>query len=271
MAKYRVISDLTKGKNTLDSTVRLIETGSGLKRIEQSALRIIRGEENIPTSAEEVRNLLLNNIFGRRPDKFAHLSRLGTPVRNYLKILDGSYDVLDGVGQLTKRRYQGLFLDTAVISVNMPKNIVLTEINGNNGTRKEHIGNGDYQIQIVGELTTDHPDIYPAAEVAALRDIINSPEPLTVICPHLLTFGINTIVVKGVDFPQQEGVYNVQKFAISALSHSPIDIYIEEVQRDLETNRNRLGQIIEDAGGKFTEMSRRIDEELNGFLSRGQE
>lgn len=263
MADYRIIAkEQRDSANRTRAHIELIRSGSALRRAGEAGLRVLRGEEPIPRNLEEVKDLLQNSIFGKRPDRYDYLSRFGTPVRNYIKINDGAYDVLDGSGQVVKRRYQGIFLDSAIIDVQLPKNIVLTSINGRDGTRKEFVSNGDFRISIAGEIASDHPEIYPATQVALLRDIVKSPEPLSVICPHLMTFGINTIVVTEAEFPQQRGVYNVQRFSISAVSHLPQDIFIEEVTRQEEAAKGRIGQFIDQVDERYQQMYQRIDQAL---------
>lgn len=263
MAEYKILAKgAVDGANAGKANMQLVKAGSAFKRVEQTGLRILRGEDPIPRNLTELTSLLGDNVFGKTPDKFDYLSRFGTPVRNYIRINGGSYDVLDGSGKLSKRNYQGTFLDSAIIEVRLPKNIVFTAINGMNGTRKEYVSNGDYEISLSGEIASDHPDIYPLEQVQLLRDIVNSPEPLSVICPHLQTFGINTLVVKDVDFPQQRGFYNVQRFSISASSHAPQDIFIEELVKQEEAAKSRLGGIIDDVDGKYQEMYQRIEEAL---------
>lgn len=268
MAKLQVVKNTIANRNTQKAYFKIFTSGSGLKRAGQALNRVLNGEADIPTSVDGIKDLLKDNILGKTPDKYYYLSRFGTPVRNYLKVNPGTYDVIDSNGTVTKRSYQGTFIDSAIVSVNQPKNIVMTNINGKNGTRKEFFSNGDYEIKIEGEICSDHPDIYPMTEVAILRDIINSPEPITVICPHLLIFGISTLVITGADFPQNEGYYNTQKFSISAVSHQPVDIYIELSAKELAKNKSRLDGIIQNVNEKITEIKTRID---NVLLQGGAE
>jgi hypothetical protein len=262
MAKLQVIKDTIANRNTQRAYFKIITSGSGLKRAGQALNRVLNGEADIPTSVDGIKDLLKDNILGKTPDKYYYLSRFGTPVRNYLKVNPGSYDVIDSNGTVTKRSYQGTFIDSAIISVNQPKNIVMTGINGKNGTRKEFFSNGDYEIKIEGEICSDHQDIYPMTEVQLLRDIVNSPEPITVICPHLLIFGVSTIVITGADFPQNEGFYNTQKFSLTAVSHSPVDMYIELSAKELAKNKSRLDGIIQNANEKIIEIKSRVDDVL---------
>lgn len=121
-----------------------------------------------------------------------------------------------------------------LISLNMEKNIVTTALQGRNGTIKEYISDGDYNITIdagISNYTIDqegeHNIDYPIDAVAELKNILNLPETLEVQSDFLEIFGIKSAVVKSFDL-QQETHSNRQSINIQMLSDEPYEIRLKE-------------------------------------------
>jgi hypothetical protein len=131
------------------------------------------------------------------------LSYLGTPVFCDVEIERG-----DG--------REAFRIETCLIDVSQTKNIVTTVVQGRNGTVKEYISDGDYEVQIRGALVTDN--YYPREEVRDLHELLKRSELLTVVSDYLLLFDIKELVVTSYSFKQQEGYQNVQLFEINAIS-----------------------------------------------------
>jgi hypothetical protein len=109
--------------------------------------------------------------------------------------------------------------------VNMQKNIVKTTIQGRNGTVKEYISDGDYQVRLRGGLySANNSRAYPKNEVMQLRDLLLIPDALKVTSEFLQLFNIYNIVVEDFSFPQQEGVQNIQLFDINCSEDKPIEL-----------------------------------------------
>ena len=75
-----------------------------------------------------------------------------------------------------------------LISLNLPKNIVTTALQGKNGTIKEYINNDDYQITLeaavdsyLGNETTDARFDYPKDKVNELIKMIQTTDELIII------------------------------------------------------------------------------------------
>lgn len=121
-----------------------------------------------------------------------------------------------------------------LISLNMEKNIVTTALQGRNGTIKEYISDGDYNITIdagISNYTIDqegeHNIDYPIDAVAELKNILCLPETLEVQSDFLEIFGIKSAVVKSFDL-QQETHSNRQSINIQMLSDEPYEIRLKE-------------------------------------------
>lgn len=140
----------------------------------------------------------------------APVSMLGTPVFADVILEDAD-----------KNRIQLLW---ALLDVNQQKNIVKTAVQGRNGTVKEYVSDGDYQVSIRGGLFAEYSNAYPKEEVATLIKIMQSNKALKVTSEYLLQFQIYELVVENYSFSQKQGVQNVQLFDIKTVSDFPIEL-----------------------------------------------
>lgn len=119
----------------------------------------------------------------------------------------------------------GVFIDGVIIDVANPRNIVMTQIAGLDGTVKEFINNGDFSVNIKGYFASSNPDIFPDVETRALNTYCKAPVALKVTNVFLNDyFGITDLVVTNYIFKQEEGVRNVQFFEMQCVSDTPNEI-----------------------------------------------
>lgn len=116
-----------------------------------------------------------------------------------------------------------IVLDTVLVDVRRSKNIIETTINGMDGTVKEYISNGDYQIQISGAIISNTKG-YPFEDVKKLVDILNAPVAIEIHSELLSIFNVFNIVVKDKDIPSREGYTNTQLFAFNCSSDTPLEL-----------------------------------------------
>jgi len=113
------------------------------------------------------------------------------------------------------------------VSVSMKKNIVKTPVQGKNGTVKEYISDGDYDIILEGGLFDENPTRYPIEEMNTLVYLCKLAEALPSLSGYIQIFGIHNIVIESFDFKQEKGIQNAQIFTIRAISDEPIEL-VEE-------------------------------------------
>lgn len=149
---------------------------------------------------------------------FANSSTFGTPVFGELEM----YKNEDGIKK-------GVYLDCVLYEISQSKNIVKTAIQGRNGTIKEYIGDGDYQINIKGVLASDNPQEYPENSVIQLLNILKFAGALEVKS-YLLNeiFSINNIVVEGFKMDRTAGFMNIQTFEINSVSDAPVELRLKQ-------------------------------------------
>jgi hypothetical protein len=114
-----------------------------------------------------------------------------------------------------------------IITVSMKKNIVKTAIQGRNGTVKEYVSDGDYDITLEGGLFSENPNDYPYDKVKLLATLLQMPAAITMVSEYAQLFGIHNIVIEDFEFKQEHGKQNVQLFRIKAVSDEPIELVKE--------------------------------------------
>ena len=153
-----------------------------------------------------------------QPDRTSYF---GTPVFSNIEIAPFQYDTLSGE---TIQIQNGIIIDTVLITVTQSKNIVKTPIQGRNGTVKEYISDGDFQIDISGSIVSQNPEQYPETDVNEFIQILKSPVAIEIVSEYLNWFDIQSVVVESYNFPQIEGVRNVQQFNVTAISDTPVEL-----------------------------------------------
>lgn len=124
-----------------------------------------------------------------------------------------------------------LVMNDAIVAISRAKNIVSTQMVGMNGTVKEYINDGDYNLNIVVGVAAMRDgvivDEYPTEGLRELRRFLDDNEALSVHSEFLDVFDINSIVVKSFSV-SQDTASNYQSVSISALSDEDYEIYSTE-------------------------------------------
>lgn len=157
-------------------------------------------------------------------DKVLYKSSLGTPVFTDLTFEEVRYELPDG----TIRRVPTIVLQTVLITVSQSKNIISTQIQGRDGTVKEYIGMGDYEVTINGIITGANQH-YPIDVVYSLKQMLDAPVALQAVSWYLQNLDIYNLVVKDYAFDQEPGGYSKQNFTINCLSDLPIELLITNI------------------------------------------
>ena len=121
-----------------------------------------------------------------------------------------------------------------LFTINLPKTIVTTAMQGRDGTIKEYVANDDYQITLeagidsyLGNEQSDKRFEYPAEQLEELIQILNFPNELEVTSDFLKLFKIYSVVVTQYNLTQETHT-NRQSIQIQLLSDEPYIIKIKE-------------------------------------------
>ncbi|WP_233860992.1 DUF6046 domain-containing protein [Tenacibaculum piscium] len=126
-------------------------------------------------------------------------------------------------------------IEECILSVSQEKNIVTTPLQGRDGTIKEFISDGDYNItaeiavsnynQIGGDENDQSAFDYPKEKLKALVSFLKLKDTIDVDSDFLKFFGIESAVVQSYNLVQ-ETHSNRQSLQIQLLSDVPYEIKI---------------------------------------------
>lgn len=121
-----------------------------------------------------------------------------------------------------------IVMSDVVAAVSRRKNIVSTQMVGMDGTVKEYINNGDYDINIVVGVSAKDGDAivdeYPSDALRELTGFLEASTALSVYSEFLDVFDISSIVVTSYAV-SQDTASNYQSVSISAVSDEEYDLY----------------------------------------------
>ena len=158
---------------------------------------------------------------GVQKDEPIGISELGTPIYSDLTFDACSYTDKNG----RRIDVSEVNVQTVLITLDQPINIVKTVIQGRDGTVKEYIGKDDMQVTINGIITGKN-GVYPLQKVNDLKAWLDAPISKGLTTWWLDNLGISNVVVSSFQFPQTEGGYSYQVFSISAISDTPVELKI---------------------------------------------
>lgn len=118
--------------------------------------------------------------------------------------------------------YTTTTLDQAIITVDYNPQVIVTNIQGRNGSVKEYISNGDSNINITGLFTSGRVDESPINFIDNINSVISAGVSIPITNKYLNLLGIERIVVmSGTSLPQTISGYSQQQYTIVAISDIP--------------------------------------------------
>lgn len=121
-----------------------------------------------------------------------------------------------------------LLIESVFVEVNLPKNIVKTQITGRDGTVKEMMGLDDHQIKLTGSLFSPKGDLRkPWNQIQQLNAFARHLKAIQINNNLLYRLGVYDMVIDNVRFISSEFV-NVQRFELTASSDREFELKINE-------------------------------------------
>lgn len=128
----------------------------------------------------------------------------------------------DMAGSITVQLLQALCF------VGRRKKIIHTDIMGRDGSIKEYITNGDYEINIKGSFANREMNQYPLEEMSNLVSLCNINEAINVTSDYIEgVYGICNIVIESIDVRPEEGMQNMLMFDIKAISDQAVELTVD--------------------------------------------
>lgn len=136
-----------------------------------------------------------------------------------------------------------VFMDLgAIVSVQSANNIVVTRVQGRNGSRKEFISGGDINFSVQGKIYSNFPDLYPYEEVSKFIKIMQSDTIIQVSNLMFSQYNVSRILIKDFNMNQNEGFKNVQPYSFTCIGIEP-DEDVEAITSDtIDTINYKLNQ-----------------------------
>lgn len=152
-------------------------------------------------------------------------SIVGRVVQDYLELAiseEGNYFDTKS-GKVEKNSNYGLvtFVDLQpMVQVNSKNNIVMTQVQGRDYTRKEYVSGGDLEISINGKITSKYADVYPEAEVSKFLKLMQFKGVLDCDNTVLRQFHIDKLIVLSYSLLATD-CRNVQAYTLSCVAVEP--------------------------------------------------
>lgn len=223
----------------LNIKIFLMAEGIGLRQIREafripSAVLILTDKKFVPqgpTLQQKEQNFDIDQTDPRDPS-LGYQSPINTPVYTNIEFLPGQYETdVKGVFKSFGSSTDGpdrLRFESVLITVSQDKKIITTEIQGKNGTVKEYIGDGDYQVTVDGIISGKNGQ-RPIDQIRSLKKMLDAPIAIQVASTYLQTLDINYLVLQSYQMGEQMGGYSYQTFSL---------FFLSDVQQELKFMSN---------------------------------
>jgi len=171
-----------------------------------------------------------DNIYNPLDSGFTEFGRrsitLGTPIGDrYVRIAP------KGALTISGREETIVDLNTAIINVVKPKEVVQTFVNGLNYKVNEYVGEGNYEISIKGSFLGNFAWEYDIDTIQAFINIMREKTSIDIASNYLLDiFEINSIVILDYSLEQDETYSNVINYNITAVSDNDENIFVPYIK-----------------------------------------
>jgi len=149
--------------------------------------------------------------------------KFGFPILSNLFIYGDTY--YDNYGKPIAK-FNDIRIDAILMDVEIDKNIIVTDVQGRNGSFIEYVSSKSRRISFYGTFLADTMNIYPEADIAEFIRCVDSNRAVKVDSWYLRMFGIYYIFIKKARIWQEEGSQEYQRFEFEAISDTPVQLKI---------------------------------------------
>ena len=144
------------------------------------------------------------------------------------------YDTSSGKVEPNSKYGEVAFIDLQpMVQVGSKNNIVMTQVQGRDYTRKEYVSGGDLEVSINGKITSKYPDVYPESEVSKFLKLMQFKGVIDCDNTILRQFKIEKLIVLNYSLPTTD-CRNVQPYSLSCVAVEPsesIELKIAEQEK----------------------------------------
>lgn len=153
----------------------------------------------------------------------------GTAVKEALMLYyegEDTIGVIDNAVNNANGRYSGVNFNTKTVchidlspqvSVSSSKNIVMTQVQGRDYTRKELVSGGDLQFSVSGNIVSNEMGVYPTNAVKKFIKVMEYNGILKVNFMMFEPFGVTQVIVKSYSLGQQT-YKNIQPYSFDCVA-----------------------------------------------------
>ena len=120
--------------------------------------------------------------------------------------------------------FQGIEFPSAIVEVSATQLWAKNKVNGRQGTVKQFLGLGDYEISVEAVVVSENGRDYPEKQMKTWQNIFQVGKELSVTYQHLQVFGIDTVIINSFTINQKKGHEGTYEFSFSLSSHSTINL-----------------------------------------------
>lgn len=176
----------------------------------------------LPSESDQQPGITFNAPAAGNDGEVTRASWMGTPIMFPVTFQGGLYKAYDATGDLTDFQIEDFELPAAsLIDFTRAKNIIRTEVLGNEGTVKELYSFGDWAIHVRGLCLADdarRQDRTAAQQKQRLLELERVAGSIRVVGELFGEKAIDDIVIESVNIQQIEGKPHVYKFEMTCIS-----------------------------------------------------
>lgn len=119
-------------------------------------------------------------------------------------------------------------LGHTIVGISAKKKLVETDMTERNGSVIELIHSGNYEISLRGIVVGENGS-FPDEDLALLYELYTKNEPVSFRCALTDIFmgSDDSVVIKGFDIPQKQGVEGVREYSLSIVSNAILTLELE--------------------------------------------
>ena len=158
-----------------------------------------------------------------------HSTQLGNPIISNVTLKRPAYNNEQQEAEAAFGELDFFDLDHVLVGVRQNKQIVKTQVEGLDGTIKEYISLGDYEITIRGNLVNEIDGFArPTQQMNNLLRFLRYNDAIRMVSKATLPHNIESVVVMDYSFDEQAGYVNQIPCRIRLLSDTPEEIKFQQ-------------------------------------------
>lgn len=131
---------------------------------------------------------------------------------------------------------------TALVTVNSDRNLIITQVQGRDYSRKELVSNGDISFTVSGHILSNLPEVYPANDVQKFIQIMRYKGLVKVNNIVIDQFNIKDVVIKDFSLSPKEGYKSQQDYTFECIGIMPPS-EVKVTQDTIEVLDNSLKKV----------------------------